>query len=76
MDPAAIFTYMLDNDATDITFFTDQKQVLKHFRSAGGEAIIKELEQLIYRKVMEGHHARQLLTTEKEAALHYVMFLK
>ena len=71
---------MMDNDATDmLTFITDQttaKQGLKHFGSAGSEAIMNELEQLIYRKVMEGHHARQLSTTAKKAALHYLMFLK
>ena len=73
-------TFMMDNDATDmLTFITDQmaaKQGCKHFGSAGSEVIMKELEQLIYRKVMEGHHARQLSTTEKKAALHYLMFLK
>ena len=69
MDPAAVFTFMMGNDATDmLTFITDHvtaKQGLKHFRSTGIEAIMKELEQLIYRKVMEGCHARQLSTTEK-----------
>ena len=35
-----------------------------------------ELEQLVCRKVMEGHKANDLTTAQKKAALHYLMFLK
>ena len=58
MDPTTVFTFMMGSDATDrLTFITDQMTAqhgLKHFRSAGTEAIMKELEQLKYRKVMAG----------------------
>ena len=37
---------------------------------------MKELDQLVYHKVMEGHDAKQLTTVQKQAALHYLMFLK
>ena len=41
-----------------------------------GKAIMVELEQLLYRKVMEGHDAKTLTKQQKKAALKYLMFLK
>jgi len=52
------------------------KQGLKHFGRAGAEAIEKELEQLVYRRVMEGQDANSLTRSQKKAALRYLMFLK
>ena len=62
MDPTAVFTFMMGTDATDMVMQMTTKQGLKHFWSARTEVIMKELEQLIYRKVMEGHDAKQLST--------------
>ena len=71
---------MMGPDASDmLTFVTDQmtaKLGLKHFGSVGAEAIMKELKQLVYRKVMQGWKASDLATEQKMAALHYLMFLK
>ena len=57
---AAILIFMMCHDATNmLTFITDQmtpKQGLKHFWSAGSEAIMKELEQLIFRMVTKTSH--------------------
>ena len=80
MDPTNMFTFMMGDDGTDVfPFIMSQmtvKQGLQHFRSAGSEAIMKELEQLMYRKVMEGCNSRQLSPTEKKVALQYLMFIK
>ena len=44
MDPSAVFTFMMDSDATNmLMFITDQmtaKQGLKHFRSARTDTIM------------------------------------
>ena len=80
MDPEAVFTFRMDNDANDmLCFLTEQmsaKHGLKLFGTAREDTIIKELEQLVYRKVMEGLKANDLTTAQKKAALHYLMFLK
>lgn len=49
---------------------------MKHFGEAGAEAIMKELEQLLYQKVMKGRMAYTLTKEEKKAAPKYLMFLK
>ena len=80
MDPETVFTFLTGPDAPDIlTFMTNQMPVncgLKHFGCARSEAIMKELDQLIYHKVMEGHDSRKLTTAQKHAALHYLVFLE
>lgn len=53
------------------------KAGLKQFSEAGAAAITKELEQLVYRKVLEAKKAHTLTSCEqKRAALRYLMFLK
>ena len=52
------------------------KKGLKVFGNQGAEAIKKELEQLVYRKVMHGKKANELTRELKRAALRYLMFLK
>eukprot|EP00980_Cylindrotheca_fusiformis_P029055 scaffold22705_cov169-Cylindrotheca_fusiformis.AAC.1 len=49
---------------------------LKVFGDAGADAIKKELEQLIYRRVMHGVDPKKLTIAQKKAALQYLMFLK
>ena len=80
MDPEAIFSFLMGDDADDmLTFLTEQmtvKKGLKLFGAAGADALKRELEQLIYRKVMKGRHPKDLTTAQKKAALRYLMFLK
>eukprot|EP00980_Cylindrotheca_fusiformis_P016286 scaffold4840_cov147-Cylindrotheca_fusiformis.AAC.2 len=49
---------------------------LKVFGEAGADAIKKELEQLIYRRVMHGVDPHKLTIAQKKATLQYLMFLK
>ena len=80
MDPKEVFTFLMGPDSELVTqFLTSQmtaKQELKHFGQPGETTIVKELEQLIYWKVMEGRHARALSREQKKAALRYLMFLE
>ena len=80
LEPEAVFTLLMGDDAEQIfNFLTEQmsaKRGLQQFGEAGADAIKKELEQLVYRKVMQGRSAGQLTTTQKKAALRYLMFLK
>ena len=60
-------------------FVTEQMsatQGLQIFGEAGAKAVMKELEQLVYPKVMEGRKSHDLTREQKRAALRYLMFLK
>ncbi|KAG7356172.1 enoyl-CoA hydratase [Nitzschia inconspicua] len=80
MEPEVIFTLLAGKDMqSQLTLLTTQmsaKAGLKQFGQAGADAIMKELEQLLYRKVMQGKRANTLTRDQKKAALHYLMFLK
>ena len=80
LEPEAAFTLLMGDDAEQVfNFLTEQmsaKRGLQQFGEAGADAIKKELEQLVYRKVMQGRSAGQLTTAQKKAALRYLMFLK
>jgi hypothetical protein len=80
MDPKMIFELMSREDEEDmLSFLTAQmtaKARLKYFGQDGADAIIVELEQLLYRKVMDGCKAGDLSKEQKKAALKYLMFLK
>jgi hypothetical protein len=52
------------------------KKGIKAFGNAGIEAVLKELQQLHDRKVLEPKNAATLTQDEKRAALQYLMFLK
>ena len=52
------------------------KRGLKEFGDAGVEAVLKELQQLHDRKVLEPKNANHLTDDERRAALQYLMFLK
>ena len=60
-------------------FLTEQmsaKAGLKEFGEQGVASIMKELEQLLYRKVIVGHKASSLSSSQCKVALQYLMFLK
>ena len=65
--------------ATLMTFLTGQmsaKAGLKELGEQGGQLIMKELEQLLYREVIIGQKASSLSPSQWKAALQYLMFLK
>ena len=80
MDTELMFTLMSGDDVGDmLSFIMAQMSVkagIKQFRKKGEEAIMLELEQLLYHKVMQGHDAKTLTKQQKKAALKYLMFLK
>ena len=62
-----------------ITLLTKQMTAKKGITALGKKGsndIKKELEQLIYRKVMHGRKAKELTRDQKRATLRYLMFLK
>jgi hypothetical protein len=79
MDPNLIFKLMSGEDKEDmLSFITAQmtaKAGLKYFGQDGADAIMVELEQLLYCKVMDGCKAGDLSKEQKKAALKYLMFL-
>ena len=80
MDHHTAFAILMEQDSEEIlSFLTEQmtaKRGLKQFGTAGAEAIMNELKQIVYRKVMEGRKSGELTTAQKKAALKYLMFLK
>jgi Reverse transcriptase (RNA-dependent DNA polymerase) len=80
MDPYSVFELMSGEDEEEmLSFVTAQmtaKAGLKYFGQDGADAIMVELEQLLYRKVMDGCKAGDLSKEQKKAALKYLMFLK
>ena len=52
------------------------KAGLKEFGDKGAASIMQELEQLLYRKVIVGCKASSLTSSQRKAALQYLMFLK
>ena len=70
-----------DNEHTNqvFNFLTDQmsaKAGLKEFGEKGAASIMQELEQLLYRKVITGCKASTLTSSQRKAALQYLMLLK
>ena len=51
-------------------------QGIQCFGEAGEDAIAKELEQVLTRKVLHGVHSSQLTIAQRQAAFWYLMFLK
>lgn len=78
--PQEAFNYLMSQDYKEVyCFLTKQmtaKKGLKRFKEAGAKAIMDELEQIVYRRVMHGKHAHDLSREDKRAALRYLMFLK
>ena len=64
---------------SDYNFLTAQmsaKRGLRQFGQRGADMLMKELQQLIDRRVMRPRDARTLSQGEKKSALKYLMFLK
>ena len=80
MDPDEVFSTMMqpsiDGMMSMLTEQMSAKKGLKHFGQRGADAIKKELEQLVYRKVMHGKKPSELTREQRRAALRYLMFLK
>ena len=80
MEPETLLTLVTGEDESDmLSFVTAQmsaKAGIKQFGDKGTEAIMKEMEQLLHRKVMEGRKANTLTKQQKKAALKCLMFLK
>lgn len=80
IDPNVAFALMMEEDYEEMySFMTEQmsaKAGLRVFGKAGAQAIMKELEQLLYCKVMRGRSADTLTPQQKKAALKYLIFLK
>ena len=75
-DPHAVLTLLNDDAINLLTAQMSAKAGLKQFGEAGAAAITKELEQLVYRKVLEAKKADSLTREQRRAALRYLMFLK
>jgi hypothetical protein len=52
------------------------KKGLKMFGQMGADAIIAELQQIHYRKVVKPILAKYLSWEQQRSALHYLMYLK
>ena len=65
--------------SSDYNFLTTQmsaKSGLRQFGQKGADALMKELQQLINRRVMCLYDANTLSRGEKKSARKYLMFLK
>ena len=81
IDIEHVFSTFDDGHSNDMfNFLTEQmsaKAGLREFGQQGAASIMKELEQLLYRKVITGLKARSsLLSSQRKAALQYLMLLK
>ena len=80
MDHDLVLTMLTGPDGPGMLSFLTEQMSAKHglweFGSVGTEAIKKELEQLVYRNVMEGQCVNELTFVQEKAALQYLMFLK
>ena len=63
-----IYNNILDEMELHLTEQMNAKKGLKHFGAAGAEAIMKELDQLIHRKVIKGRKARNQQRSETKCA--------
>jgi Reverse transcriptase (RNA-dependent DNA polymerase)/Zinc knuckle len=70
-----LLTQICENDYVCLSQY-NVKQGLKRFGNAGRDAVMKELQQLHIRDVIEPVLGSSLSVTEKHAALPYLMFLK
>jgi len=71
-------TFLATNAKELMSYLTQQmttKEGLKIFGDRGKEALMKELQELLYRKIMHPVSEKSL-TIEQKAALRYLMFLK
>jgi len=62
-----------------IIFMTEQMSIkhgLQLFREKGANAVVTEMQQLDYQKVILPRHTSQLTRTHHMQALRYLMYLK
>ena len=80
IDVDHVFSFYDDEHSNQVfNFLTDQMSTtagLKEFGDKGAASIMQELEQLLYRKVIVGRKASSLTSSQRKAALQYLMFLK
>ena len=80
IDVSHVFSSYDDEHSNQMfSFLTDQmsaKAGLKEFGDKGAASIMQELEQLLYWKVIVGHKASSLTSSQWKAALQYLLFLK
>ena len=73
IDIEHVFSTFDEGHSNDMfNFLTDQmsaKAGLKEFGEQGAASIMKELEQLLYRKVIVGHKASSLSSSQCKAEL-------
>ena len=78
--PEAMFPPLMENDHNKmLSFLSAQmpaKAGLKHFGEAGVQAIMKELEWPLHRKVMRGRKASSLAREDEKAALKCLVLPK
>ena len=80
IDIEHVFSMFNDGHSNDMfNFLTEQmsaKAGLKEYGEQEAASIMKELEQLLYRKVIMGHKASSLSSSQQKVGLQYLMFLK
>ena len=80
IDAGHVFSSSDDEHSNQVfNFLTDQmsaKAGLEEFGEKGAASIMQELEQLLYWKVIVGHKASSLTSSQCKAALQYLKFLK
>ena len=78
--PSQLNNMLMNGELEDFyCLLTEQmsaKAGLKCFREGGAQAIMTEIEQLLYRKVIHGKYAHTLTHEQKKSAIKYLMFLK
>ena len=78
--PSRLHNMLMSGELEDIyCFLTEQmsaKAGLKCFREDGAQAIMMEMEQLLYRRVIRVRYAHKLTCDQKRSALKYLMLLR
>jgi len=75
-DPTHLLGKGFEDEFIFLTAQMSAKKGLKIFGQPGADAIIAELQQLHYRKVVRPQFGSDMTKEEKRAALHYLMYLK
>jgi len=75
-DPTHILGRGFEDDFIFLTEQMSAKAGLKKFGKKGADAIVAEMEQLHYRRVLKPMLGKDLTREEKKKALQYLMFLK
>ena len=79
INPDFVYEALKNSTETNDVMLTQQmsaKKGLKIFGDRGQEAVMKELQQLLYRSFMHPVSAKSLTIEQKKSSLRYLMFLK